>query len=208
MKSTQKSKETKIDECGTKRWYNEQGELHREDGPAVKRTDGSKYWYLNGKLHREDAPAVEWENGYKEWWKNGNCHREDGPAVEYTDGAKLWYLNGVEYSEQEFHEKMKSTQNAKDNNFTAEQAREIQSAIRTQKAKAIVLNICKEILKRIENGSEDESYTANVKTESTAFQCKKLMIEKGFDVSINQDEDSEDGWWLIEVSWNQKNKVA
>jgi hypothetical protein len=31
----------------TKRWYNEQGELHREDGPAVESPCGYKEWYLN-----------------------------------------------------------------------------------------------------------------------------------------------------------------
>jgi hypothetical protein len=33
---------------------NEKGELHRTDGPAVVRLDGSREWYLNGKLHRTD----------------------------------------------------------------------------------------------------------------------------------------------------------
>ena len=32
----------------------------------------SETWYLNGKLHREDGPAVERSNGDKEWWLNGN----------------------------------------------------------------------------------------------------------------------------------------
>ena len=32
---------------------------------------GTKKWYLNGKLHREDGPAVERSNGTKEWWLNG-----------------------------------------------------------------------------------------------------------------------------------------
>jgi hypothetical protein len=38
----------KIDRFGTKRYY-ENNELHREDGPASERSDGSKYWYLDGK---------------------------------------------------------------------------------------------------------------------------------------------------------------
>ena len=28
-------------------WCNENGRLHREDGPAIEYTDGSKQWYLN-----------------------------------------------------------------------------------------------------------------------------------------------------------------
>jgi len=30
-----------------------------------------KEWYLNGNLHREDGPAVESANGDKEWYLNG-----------------------------------------------------------------------------------------------------------------------------------------
>ena len=34
--------------------------------------DNKTKWYLNGKLHREDGPAVELTNGSKEWYLNGN----------------------------------------------------------------------------------------------------------------------------------------
>ena len=30
-------------------YRNSEGQLHREDGPAVERTDGYKSWYLNGE---------------------------------------------------------------------------------------------------------------------------------------------------------------
>ena len=33
--------------------------------------DGTKEWYLNGQLHREDGPAIERVDGYKSWWLNG-----------------------------------------------------------------------------------------------------------------------------------------
>ena len=74
-------------------WFN--GELHREDGPAVERVSGHKEWRLNGELHREDGPAVEWADGHKEWWLNGKRHREDGPASEYASGHKEWCLDGI-----------------------------------------------------------------------------------------------------------------
>ena len=45
--------------------------LHREDGPAIERADGSKFWYKNNKLHREDGPAIEYVSGYKEYYYNG-----------------------------------------------------------------------------------------------------------------------------------------
>ena len=92
-----------VSEYGTIRYYNEQGQLHREDGPAIEHADGDKHWFLNDKLHREDGPAIEWANGHKEWWINGKRHRESGPAVEWSDGTKVWYLNGKEYSEEEFN---------------------------------------------------------------------------------------------------------
>ena len=51
--------------------------------------------YKNGQLHRDDGPAVIDEDGYKAWFKNGNLHRVDGPAIIYTNGDKSWYKNGV-----------------------------------------------------------------------------------------------------------------
>jgi len=79
---------------GNRLWCNEKNQLHREDGPAVEFTSGTKEWFINGKRHREDDPAVEWVNGDKEWYIKGKRHREDGPAIEYADGSKVWYLNG------------------------------------------------------------------------------------------------------------------
>lgn len=91
-----------IDEFGTKRYFNEKGQLHRENGPAVEWvigtkewwTIGSKEWWVNGQLHREGAPAIVYGNGDKEWWVNGQRHRENGPAIVLVNGSKLWFLNG------------------------------------------------------------------------------------------------------------------
>ena len=77
------------------------GQLHREDGPAVEYADGAKAWYLNGQLHRTDGPAVEHADGGKTWYKNDQLHREDGPAIERANGAKWWYINGVKVTEEE-----------------------------------------------------------------------------------------------------------
>ena len=60
-----------VDRVGTVRYRNSDDQLHREDGPAVERSDGSRMWYLNGKLHREDGPAVERPNGTRFWYRNG-----------------------------------------------------------------------------------------------------------------------------------------
>jgi len=66
-----------IDEYGTKHWYNDRGEFHRVDGPAIEHANGDKEWYINGKLHREDGPAYEFA---------------DVPAL-----VQRWYINGKNY---------------------------------------------------------------------------------------------------------------
>ena len=96
--------EVKVYLDGTKKWYLN-GQLHREDGPAVELANGDKEWYKNGKWHREDGPALERADGTKHWCKNDKLHREDGPACEYANGAKFWYLNGVKLNEAEFNER-------------------------------------------------------------------------------------------------------
>ncbi len=61
-------------------YYNEQGQWHREDGPAVEYADGQKHWYINGLKHRID-----------------------GPAIEYVlDGRTAYYIMGKHYSYEEW----------------------------------------------------------------------------------------------------------
>ena len=98
--------EVVVDDDGDKYWY-VNGELHREDGPAVEHADGGKEWYLNGNLHRTDGPALEYADGDKYWYVNDKLHRTDGPAVEYADGTKEWYLNGKELTEAQWREQTK-----------------------------------------------------------------------------------------------------
>ena len=96
----------------SKRWYKE-GNLHREDGPAVEFKDGNKLWYLEGYIYTKEeynsklnnekvyteeefkklsvnkrTGCVKYANGDKRWFKKGELHREDGPAIEYADGEK------------------------------------------------------------------------------------------------------------------------
>ena len=83
------------------------GQVHREDGPAVIWADGGQEWWLNGQRHREDGPAVIWADGGQEWWLNDQIHREDGPAYIGADGTQSWWLNSQEYTERDFNEKTK-----------------------------------------------------------------------------------------------------
>ena len=65
-----------VDEDGSRRYYNSAELLHRDDGPAIERANGTKYWYQNGDLHRTDGPAIEWANGGKAWYINGRMMTE------------------------------------------------------------------------------------------------------------------------------------
>jgi hypothetical protein len=50
-------------------YKNEDGELHRIDGPARIINGGIKQWWINGKLHRLDGPAIiDDESGRMEWY--------------------------------------------------------------------------------------------------------------------------------------------
>src|SRR5271166_2912295 len=80
-----------IETDGTVSYYNDNNNLHREDGPAVEFANGDKHWCINGKLHREDGPAIELTYGTKYWYINGNLHREDGPAVELANGTTEYW---------------------------------------------------------------------------------------------------------------------
>jgi hypothetical protein len=79
---------------GTKYWRNDNGDFHREDGPAIEWTNGDKEWYIDGKRHREDGPAIEYVNGSQDWYINGILHRLDGPAVIYRNMLQHWYIHG------------------------------------------------------------------------------------------------------------------
>ncbi len=46
-----------VDDRGDIRWFNEKGQYHREDGPAIESKDGSKLWWLNGIHYKEE----EWK---------------------------------------------------------------------------------------------------------------------------------------------------
>ena len=82
-----------INEIDTIR-YRLNGKLHRTDGPAIERADGSKFWYVDNKLHHTDGPAIYYYDGTKAWYVNGKCHRTNGPAIELSNGNKEWWING------------------------------------------------------------------------------------------------------------------
>jgi hypothetical protein len=83
MKSIKKEYSNRIE------YRNEQGYLHREDGPAVEYYNGYEAWYLNGDLHREDGPAIEYYNGNKSWWLKGNLFYEEEDWKQEVTNIKL-----------------------------------------------------------------------------------------------------------------------
>ena len=77
--------------------------LSREDGPAVEYLNGEFEYWLDGQLHREDGPAV-FKHDFIMWFRNGVRHREDGPAIEVNSGKygygfyKEWWFQGEKVS--------------------------------------------------------------------------------------------------------------
>ena len=56
--------------------------------------DKTKHWYLNGNLHREDGPAVEYADGTSRWWLND---RELTQSEFNAKIKKTIVIDGVTY---------------------------------------------------------------------------------------------------------------
>ena len=56
---------------------------------------GTTVYYKNGEVHREDGPAIIDGDGGRTWKQKGLRHRLDGPAVTEQDGTKEWWIEGV-----------------------------------------------------------------------------------------------------------------
>jgi hypothetical protein len=89
-----------VDSEGNQFWYNDQGDLHREGGPAVIWKNGEQGWLRNGLFHREEGPALIKPNISYSWYLNDKLHRIGGPAVEYLENSVVpnlcyWYIEGI-----------------------------------------------------------------------------------------------------------------
>jgi len=92
-----------LNDKGPIKYYNNAGELHRENGPAIENEDGSCYYFVNGLRHHEDGPACINATGTKEWWNKGKLHRIDGPAIERLNKIhNEWWVSGKKVTELEF----------------------------------------------------------------------------------------------------------
>ena len=52
-------------------WHDPEGRWHRDDGPAITRSDGYEVWCQHGELHRDDGPAVTRPDGTEQWYQRG-----------------------------------------------------------------------------------------------------------------------------------------
>ena len=61
--------------------------------------DGDQYWYLNGQLHREDGPAIIYADGDQRWYLNDikfteqEFNNRNRPCV-----GKVVVVDGIEYT--------------------------------------------------------------------------------------------------------------
>ena len=63
-------------------------------------SDGTKYWYQNGELHRTDGPAVEFASGDREWYIEGKYFTEEQfnqQTKKTTCENKTVIIDGIKY---------------------------------------------------------------------------------------------------------------
>jgi len=83
---------SRISSCGCEEWY-KHGIPHRDDDKPAYTTcsnhGGSRKWFVDGEVHRENGPAIISEIDKKDkgiyhyqekWIRNGVEHRDSGPA--------------------------------------------------------------------------------------------------------------------------------
>lgn len=86
-------------------YYNEVGNIHKENGPAFISEDDSGNiicvsFYHNGALHNDNGPAMitNYEGVYEEkYFRHGIVHRDGGPAlivVYKTRTYHAWFIDG------------------------------------------------------------------------------------------------------------------
>jgi hypothetical protein len=56
---------------------------------------GTTRHFKNGLTHKDNGPALIKSNGSEYWYQNGIRHRKDGPAYTEKTGSKLWLQNGI-----------------------------------------------------------------------------------------------------------------
>ena len=83
---------------GHEKWFDGDGKLHRESGPALIWPHGEVY-YDHGQIHRENGPAITCRTYsgkllWQEWRQHDKLHRENEPAVIWGDGQLEYWVHG------------------------------------------------------------------------------------------------------------------
>jgi hypothetical protein len=128
-----------IDRYGNKCWFNEKGELHREDGPAIEYADGNQEWYQNGELHRLD-----------------------GAAIITNMGDKYWFIEGMEYDEEDFNKKISKTEQKVETTMKDIMKDRFEKAAYRSASRQMVNGISKAIVLAAEKKGMDSFTTAAV----------------------------------------------
>jgi hypothetical protein len=80
---------------GINYWKDENGEYHREDGPALIFSATDYRWFFHGQKHRVGGPAVCYGKNEYAYYQYGKLHRLDGPAIDFPN-AKQWWIDGIQ----------------------------------------------------------------------------------------------------------------
>nr|QBK85436.1 MAG: hypothetical protein LCMAC101_00230 [Marseillevirus LCMAC101] len=84
---------TMVNSNGQMEWYDLEGKLHRDKGPARIFPDDCFEWYQHGNIHRDecDYPASICVNGGRRWYRNGKLHREPCPITGEDNPADITF---------------------------------------------------------------------------------------------------------------------
>lgn len=89
---------TPTEEHGKLVWRDEQGYVHRDDGPALIAPDGTVWWVRHGAFHRDNNLPAYITDNMQIWYVNGKLHRTNGPAwiTQQPDGSFVyaWRVRG------------------------------------------------------------------------------------------------------------------
>jgi hypothetical protein len=63
---------------------------HFKDSSVIETSGGSKFFYQNGNWHRIDGPAIYYKDGRKDWWLRGELfHTKEDFFNALTDEEKV-----------------------------------------------------------------------------------------------------------------------
>ena len=69
----------RYDRDGSVRWIDDEGQSHREDGPASVYADGGQFWWRHGRFHFVHGPAILYADGRLAWYEDDKYLRRRKP---------------------------------------------------------------------------------------------------------------------------------